>query len=125
MVAVVRVFSTTFCALPAANRVEPDTTSGPTGISMVTSATVARSDPTLFVTPTTLAPRSAASVAAAQVYGVRPLAVTATSTSAAVIASSQTSAAANSVSSSAASVPTRWSAPPPATRAWMRPSSIP
>ena len=47
MLAVVSIFSTSFCAVPDFNRVEPVTTSGPTSGAIEISAALATGEPSL------------------------------------------------------------------------------
>src|SRR5207249_3064146 len=86
MLAVVRVLSTSFVAVPALSRVEPASTSAPGPGAMTTMAPNARavrprSTAGLHATSTVPAPRRRASARAAAANGVTPLAETPTTTS--------------------------------------------
>jgi hypothetical protein len=90
-VAVLSMFRTTFCAVPALRRVEPATTSGPVGTSIATAASRPMEDPGAPVTATVKAVAAPAWRIAASVYGVSPLALTPTTASAAPMEAATTS----------------------------------
>src|SRR5581483_2458229 len=99
-------FSTSFCAVPAFRRVEPETISAPTGVAISIDASCASGLPGTQTTATQSAPLSPAVRRAASVYGVVPLALIATTASSGPTRSACSCATPRSSSSSASS----WSA---------------
>ena len=79
--AVENAFRTSFCAVPALSRVEPEIASGPAGTSIARSARRASSEPSAQTIAPQHAPAARAASRPPSAYGVRPLAETATTTS--------------------------------------------
>ena len=129
MLAVVRVLSTSFVAVPALSRVEPASTSAPGPGAMTTMAPNARavrprSTAGLHATSTVPAPRRRASARAAAANGVTPLAETPTTTSPR-LTRARTARRAARASSSAPSRDRKTAPRPPAMIAWTSPGRVP
>jgi hypothetical protein len=111
------MFRTSFWAVPAFSRVEPASTSGPTGTQISRSASAASSEPSTQTRQAVRAPADRAASRAPRTYEDRPLALMPTTASAAVTPSPCTSRVPPSASSSAASRSAADRAAAPATSA--------
>src|ERR671923_285526 len=117
------VLRTSFCAVPALSRVEPERISGPTVISIAWSAREACVVPEAHTNAIVRAPASRAASSAPLTYGVSPLALTPRTTSAALGERALMPAAPASRSSSAAAASSGGAPTPPATTARTLPPS--
>src|SRR6266403_1738407 len=115
--AVLSMFNTIFCDVPAFNRVDPVSTSGPTSGAITIFASRAAAIRRLDVTATVTAPRPRANFIAATTYGVVPLAVTPTTMSLRVNFLSRNSRSAFRMESSAPSTAPVTARRPPAINA--------
>ncbi len=119
------MFSTSFWAVPAFNRVDPLITSGPTSTSMGNSTTALSGVRALQESPMVAAPSSRARAPAPSTNGVRPLEARAITASAGPTCCSSITADPASRSSSAPSVAETIAAGPPAIRPTTRPGANP
>src|SRR6266850_998789 len=115
--AVLSMFNTIFCDVPAFSRVDPVSTSGPTSGAITIFASRAAAIRRLDVTATVNAPRARANFIAATTYGVVPLAVTPTTMSLRVNFLSRNSRSAFRMESSAPSTAPVTARRPPAINA--------
>src|SRR6267142_646975 len=115
--AVLSMFNTIFCDVPAFNRVDPVSTSGPTSGAITILASRAAAIRRLDVTATVNAPRARANFIAVTTYGVVPLAVTPTTMSLRVNFLSRNSRSAFRMESSAPSTAPVTARRPPAINA--------
>ena len=123
MLAVVRMLRTSLVVVPAFNRVDPASTSGPGHGAMTTSAR-SRERPAWQATSTLRAPRPRAATSPASTNGVRPLAEMPTTTSPRRTRE-RTARRAARASSSAPSRERNTAARPPAMMAWTRRGGVP